>query len=204
MIELRNIGFAYDEVSVLKGVNLSIMERDFIGVVGANGCGKTTLLKIIMGMLEPTEGELVYTSDIVPSIGYLPQYSRVDKMFPISVREVVSLGLVNAKSLWHISLASRERKKVDEVLRRMSLDGIAEKSVGKLSGGELQRTLLARAIISEPSLLVLDEPNTYLDAVSENFLYEQLKELNERCAILLVGHDLDNIHRYAKQVISLG
>ena len=207
MIELKNIGFSYNSAPLLKGVNLTVTPNDFVGIVGANGSGKSTLVRIILGFLKPDEGEIIFKRNgtVVPSlsIGYLPQYSSVDKQFPLSVREAVSLGLLNEKNYYRPTLNVQEGKMVDEALATMNITHIANKQIGRLSGGELQRTFLARAIVCRPELLILDEPNTYLDSRSESALYDILPQLNERCAIILVGHDIDNIRKMARKIIYL-
>ncbi len=203
MIELRNISFSYGYGSLLHDINLAIAPNDFVGITGPNGCGKTTLLKIIMGQLKPSAGQVIYTSGHAPSIGYLPQYSSIDKMFPISVREVISFGLISRSNMFRFGHNAAECAMVNDVIGRMSLEHIADKPIGNLSGGELQRVLLARAIISNPQLLILDEPNTYLDDRAETYLYDTLCRLNKNCAILLVGHDLDNIRQNVKRTVTI-
>lgn len=209
MIELRDVCFSYGGDRLLHNVNLTVGQRDFLGIVGCNGSGKTTLLKIIMGMLKPNEGRVVYRrgGDVVRrlSVGYLPQYSRIDRMFPVTVRETVGLGLLDASHLLTGSISGCNRKAaVDEAMRRMEITALADKPIGRLSGGELQRTMLARAVVSHPDVLVLDEPDTYLDARSENRLYALLGELNRDCAVVLVGHDVKTIVANATHVAFMG
>lgn len=197
MIELKDVSFSYGSAPFIKNVNLTIEQRDFLGIVGANGSGKSTLLKIIMGLLQPVSGKLIKRDKI--SMGYMPQSSCIDRSFPMTVREAVSLGLVDRSNLFSIFKEHRNND-VDEAMQRMGVMDIAQRSVGELSGGELQRTLLARAIVSHPDVLLLDEPLTYLDNRCEVELYELLQKLNSECAIVLVGHDVENIRRYAKRI----
>lgn len=209
MIELRGICFSYDSSRLLYNVDIAVGQHDFLGVVGRNGSGKTTLLKIIMGMLAPHSGRVVLRRNgkVTPrlSIGYLPQYSRIDKMFPITVRETVELGLLDGSHMLTGSLSGNHRRAaVDDAMLRMEITALADKPIGLLSGGELQRTMLARAVVSHPDLLVLDEPDTYLDARSENRLHCLLKELNRDCAIILVGHDVKAIAANATHVAFVG
>ncbi len=207
MIELRNIGFSYGRYPLFTNVNLVIGDNDFTAIIGSNGCGKTTLVRLILGLLKPTEGEIIYSIEgrRVPrlSMGYLPQCSAVDRQFPITVRDVVALGLLDKKSICGATFARHEREVVANAISRMELTSLSECPISRLSGGELQRTLLARAIVSSPNLLVLDEPNTYLDYRSENRLYDYLHEINRDCAIVLVGHDIANIRKNAKKVFCL-
>ncbi|MBO7281467.1 MAG: ATP-binding cassette domain-containing protein, partial [Bacteroidaceae bacterium] len=135
----------------------------------------------------------------VPAIGYLPQCSSIDRIFPMSVREAVSLGLVNKENFFN-PFARIETRLVDEAMERMMVAHLAKRSIGELSGGELQRVLLARAVVSRPDVIFLDEPSTYLDNRSETHLYELIESLNDNCAVVLVGHDVDNIRSFAKSV----
>lgn len=207
MIELRNIDFSYGDKVLLRGINVTVEDNDFMGIVGCNGCGKTTLVKLMLGLLKPQQGEILFSKNGKRverlSMGYLPQITTVDRKFPMSVREVVALGLVDKGSVFRAYLKQSERDAVDKVLLRMNIMPFANKPIAELSGGELQRVLLARAVVMKPDVLVLDEPNTYLDYNSENRLYEYLTELNRKCAIVLVGHDVHNIKRFAKHIVSV-
>ena len=197
MIKFQNVSFSYGAAPLLDGVNIEIGRHDFWAIVGANGCGKTTLLRLIMGQLHPSSGTIVRSEEA--TIGYLPQYSRIDKAFPMTVREAVSLGLVDRGNMFNPFVRS-DAAPVDEAMERMMVSRLAKKSIGQLSGGELQRTLLARAVVSRPDIIFLDEPSTYLDNRSETHLYELIGQLNESCAVVLVGHDVDNIRAFAKRV----
>ncbi|MBQ5730684.1 MAG: metal ABC transporter ATP-binding protein [Bacteroidaceae bacterium] len=201
MIELRNVSFSYGTKPLLDNVNLTVGERDFLGIVGSNGSGKSTLIKLMMGLLKPQRGtiERRRADGAVPAIGYLPQCSSIDRIFPMSVREAVSLGLVNKENFFN-PFARIETRLVDEAMERMMVAHLAKRSIGELSGGELQRVLLARAVVSRPDVIFLDEPSTYLDNRSETHLYELIESLNDNCAVVLVGHDIDNIRSFAKSV----
>lgn len=194
MIKFQDVSFSYGASPLLGGVNLVIGRCDFWGVVGANGCGKTTLLRLIMGQLRPSSGRIVRSEEA--TIGYLPQYSRIDKDFPMTAREAVSLGLVDEGNMFN-PFARCDATRVDEAMERMRVAHLAGKSVGRLSGGELQRVLLARSIVSRPAVLLLDEPSTYLDAASEERMYSLLSELNRDCAIVLVEHNVEALRASA-------
>lgn len=194
MIKFQDVSFSYGASPLLGGVNLVIGRCDFWGVVGANGCGKTTLLRLIMGQLRPSSGRIVRSEEA--TIGYLPQYSRIDKDFPMTAREAVSLGLVDEGNMFN-PFARCDATRVDEAMERMRVAHLARKSVGRLSGGELQRVLLARSIVSRPAVLLLDEPSTYLDAASEERMYSLLSELNRDCAIVLVEHNVEALRASA-------
>ena len=207
LVEISGVHFFYNSSPLLTDVNLTIHEGDFVGVVGANGSGKTTLVKLLLGHLTPQKGTIRYYSKgnlvAAPSIGYLPQYSAVDKRFPLSVREVVETGLLTSRKMWNPFIASDDRHRVDTTLEQMGLTHLSSVPIGNLSGGELQKVILARAIVSSPRLLLLDEPDTYLDSCSQERLYELLKEINKNCAILLVSHDVSAVSEKCNLVVSV-
>lgn len=198
LIRIRDLEAGYQGNTILKSVSLTIMEGDFIGIIGPNGGGKTTLLKVLMGLLKPIRGSIEYNFD-KSEIGYLPQGAQLDDRFPISVGEVVASGLDH--SLFsRPKLKRSETAKVCKALQQAGLEDLQRRSVGELSGGELQRTLLARAIVSQPRLLVLDEPDTHVDNRFEMELYHLLRELNRSMTILLVSHDIGTISPYIKSI----
>lgn len=208
VVNLENIGFSYDGARrVLENVNLSIKTDDFIGITGSNGCGKTTLLRLLSGALQPTDGAIKYFNNgkrtPYTSIGYLPQYSAIDKRFPLSVKELVEMGLLSRRNMWNPRLTNEEHHRVAATIERMGLGHVASSHIHRLSGGELQRAMLARAVVSSPRLLLLDEPNTYLDADSEERLFELLHSLNKECAIVLVSHDIESVRKHCKRAYSL-
>lgn len=201
LIEIKNLSVAYNGLIALKDVNLDIFSDDFIGVIGPNGGGKTTLIRTILGLIKPIRGEVKdhFKSKHAGNIGYLPQETNIDNKFPITVKEVVKSGLSN-----HNNLLKPDQKdawaRVKEILEEVGIIDLADKSIGSLSGGERQRVLLCRSIISNPELLILDEPSTYVDNKFEGELYEKLKQLNEKMAIILVSHDIGTISYYIKSI----
>ena len=207
LVEISGVHFSYNSSPLLTDINLCIREGDFVGVVGANGSGKTTLIKLLLGHLNPQKGTIrhYYKGEFVttPSIGYLPQYAAVDKRFPLSVREVVETGLLTPRKMWNPFIPLCDRRRVDAILEQMELTKLSDTPICNLSGGELQKTILARAIVSAPRLLLLDEPDTYLDSYSQEHLYELLKEINRNCAILLVSHDVSSISEKCNLVVSV-
>lgn len=198
LIEIKNLSAGYDRRRVLRDVNLTVYNRDFLGIIGPNGGGKTTLIKCILGLLKPTVGEILYHHPAI-KMGYLPQYNSIDRKFPITVEEVILSGLSSQKSLTSRFTAAH-REKARQVIARMGLEGLEERAVGALSGGQLQRALLGRAIISDPHLVVLDEPSTYIDKRFEARLYELLAEINHDCAIILVSHDIGTVLQQVKSI----
>lgn len=203
LIEVKNLSAGYDGRTVLRDVNLNVYQRDFLGIIGPNGGGKTTLIKCILGLLKPTGGEVIFHSGRPENsqftMGYLPQYNTIDRKFPITVEEVILSGLSSKKTL--ISRFTAEhRAKAHEVIARMGLDGLEKRAIGALSGGQLQRALLGRAIISDPEVVILDEPSTYIDKRFEARLYELLAEINKDCAIILVSHDIGTVLQQVKSI----
>lgn len=207
LVEISGVHFSYNATPLLTDVNLCIREGDFVGVVGANGSGKTTLIKLLLGHLTPQKGTIRHYCDgktvAAVAIGYLPQYAAVDKCFPLSVREVVETGLLTRRKMWHPFISTADRRRVDETLEQMGLTHLSSAPIGSLSGGELQKTILARAVVSSPRLLLLDEPDTYLDSCSQERLYEFLKKINKNCAILLVSHDVSAVSEQCSLVVSV-
>ena len=222
LIEIKNLSAGYDSRTVLRNVNLTVYDRDFLGIIGPNGGGKTTLIKCILGLLKPTAGEILYrvttasnnnpafldnsatnsqfsTLNSQFSMGYLPQYNSIDRKFPITVEEVILSGLSSQKSLISRFTATH-REIARQVIARMGLEGLEKRAIGALSGGQLQRALLGRAIISDPALVVLDEPSTYIDKRFEARLYELLAEINHDCAIILVSHDIGTVLQQVKSI----
>ena len=188
---------------MLSHVNLTVYERDFLGIIGPNGGGKTTLIKSILGLHRPTGGNIRFYKDgkEVPEInmGYLPQYSSIDKKFPISVYEVVLSGLSKQKPLLH-RYSEEQHEQTRRIIARMGLEGLECRSIGELSGGQLQRALLGRALVSNPEVVILDEPNTYIDKRFEARLYSLLEEINRERAIVLVSHDIGTVLKNVKTI----
>ena len=174
LLSIRGLSAAYDGRTVLHDVDLEVYEHDFLGVIGPNGGGKTTLIKCILGLLRPTGGEIIKYHEPLTT-GYLPQYNSIDRSFPISVLEVVLSGLSSKKSLTG-RFNDRHREKARQVIHRMGLEGLEHRAIGQLSGGQLQRALLGRAIISDPQLLILDEPTAVLTEKEAAALLAQLAD----------------------------
>ena len=203
LIQITNLSAGYDGKTVLSHVNLTVYERDFLGVIGPNGGGKTTLVKNILGLQKPLQGQIRFYKNgkEVPEItmGYLPQYHSIDQKFPISVYEVVLSGLSKQKSLLH-SYSNEHYEPVKRIIARMGLEGLEKRSIGQLSGGQLQRALLGRALVSNPEVVILDEPNTYIDKRFEAKLYSLLEEINRERAIILVSHDIGTVLQNVKTI----
>lgn len=199
LISLRGVSMQYDRKVTLRDINLDIHRGDFIAVTGPNGGGKTTLLRIILKLLSPTRGSVTYLGDSDRRqrlrIGYLPQKNLIDSGFPVTVREVIGFGLMNDRAL------SKEEKqtRIDDTIRLMGLVEHADNTIGELSGGQLQRALIGRAIISRPEVLVMDEPLSYLDKDYEHKLYHIIENLAATTTIVLVSHEMSTISGMANR-----
>lgn len=203
IIKIENLSAGYENKTVLRDVNLTICEKDFLGIIGPNGGGKTTLIKVILGLLKPKSGKVSFYNEGVSTdnlkIGYLPQYNNIDKKFPISVYDVILSGLNKQKSLFS-RFGNEHHEKVKETICRMGLEGLERRAIGQLSGGQMQRALLGRAIVSDPKAIILDEPNTYIDKRFEAKLYSLLEEINKERTIILVSHDIGSVLKNVKSI----
>ena len=203
LIEIEHLSAGYDGKQVLNDINLTVYQDDYLGIIGPNGGGKTTLMRLILRLMKPTEGNIRYYKDGKEvkeiSMGYLPQYNSLDKQFPISVYEVVLSGLSKTKSLFS-RYSQAQHQQVLDTLERMQLMEFKDRHIAALSGGQLQRVLLARAIVSKPDVVILDEPNTYIDRRFQKQMYEMLEQINKECAIIIVSHDVAEVLNNVKHI----
>lgn len=204
VIELSHVSFAYNSSQVLEDISMEAKERDFIAIIGPNGGGKTTILKLILGLLKPSEGKVSVFGDTPENartrIGYMPQSASLDPMFPVSVLDVVLMGRLGTGVRFGRYRRS-DRAAAEEALKRVELLNVKNRPFSALSGGQHQRVLIARALVSDPDLLLLDEPTANVDAAVETQLYDLLNQLNERLTIVLVTHDLGFVSKYVKTVV---
>lgn len=202
LVKIKDVTIRYGSFVALEKASLTVCENDFIGVIGPNGGGKTSLLKAILGLLTPSEGTISFSDAMHEkgsSIGYLPQVNKFDSNYPISVTEVIVSGLTSYSN-WYKKNNRSNKAKAYDVMDELGILHLANKPIGQISGGQMQRVFLARALISDPRLLILDEPDTYVDYQFENQLYEKLKEVNKRMAIILVSHDVGTISAHVKSI----
>lgn len=203
IVTIDDIFFSYENKTVIDGLSFSVLERDFVGLVGSNGAGKTTLLKMIVGLLKPTRGEIRLFGEPVGSfrdwerIGYVPQKNALNPLFPATVREVVTSGLFNKKSMFR-RLTAAQRSKCDDALYAMRIEDLADRRIGQLSGGQQQRVFLARALVNNPELLILDEPTVGIDAETQGAFFRMIRHMHEHHHItfIMVSHDMDMLQSY--------
>lgn len=210
VFELRNIDYYFDNKHVLENINIKINKGEFLAIVGPNGAGKSTLLKIILGLLPLQKGEIFVEGHLYKGnksslkISYVSQKATAfNAGFPASVKEVVLSGLTKTKKLFQ-KFNKSDNKKVEDVLKRLNISHLINKNIAELSGGQQQRVLIARALISNPSVLVLDEPTNGIDAKHVNEFYETLDRLKkEGITIILVTHDIGVVADTATEVACL-
>jgi len=195
IVQLDGVSFAYGEVVVLEGVHLSIWPGEWVLVVGPNGGGKTTLLKLILGLLEPTAGQVrLFGQEPAKTrhrVGYMPQHIQFDSLFPVTVMDIVLMGRLGTPGRRLLGWYTRQdRQAAQEALAEVGLAGLENRPFAALSGGQRQRVLIARALCSRPELLLLDEPTAHVDPQAEGQLMEILQRLHRRMSIVMVSHDL--------------
>ena len=203
IVEIKDVSFAYNGETVLEDVNLDIRQGDFIAMIGPNGGGKTTLLKLILGLLTPDKGTIRVNGQSTDKgsscIGYVPQDVHINSSFPITAVDVVLMGKHEPSKRWARKTASNRRESM-AALERLEIAHHAEKKIGELSGGQRQRVFIARALVTQPRLLLLDEPTASIDTKGQADFFRLLKEINIDISIVLVSHDLLVISRYIKSV----
>ncbi|MGE7836974.1 metal ABC transporter ATP-binding protein [Viridibacillus arvi] len=211
LIELKNVSFQYDYTQVLTNISLKVEQGDFLALLGPNGSGKSTMLKLILGLMKPTSGQIELFGQPANTfkkrelIGYVSQKSNsFNSGFPATVKEVVASGLTKKIGLFKRHLAD-QNEKVMQALRDVGMDGFANRNIGELSGGQQQRVFIARALVAEPKLLILDEPTVGIDHENVQSFYDMLANLNEhhKMTMILVTHDVDTVSNRISHVACL-
>lgn len=200
IIEVRDVSFSYNGERVLEDITLDIHQGDYLGIIGPNGSGKSTLVKLIIGLLKPKKGEVFLFGEPMAhfrewhKIGYVPQKIHVDPQFPATVWEVVSMGRFAGKHFWQ-QLNKHDRLHINRSLDEVGIRDLKDRQIGSLSGGQLQRVFIARALVTEPEVIFLDEPTVGVDLETQKQFYALLKRLNQELdlTLVLVSHDLETV-----------
>lgn len=206
VVEVEGLWVESDGRTVLEDIDLTVSDRDFLGLIGPNGGGKSTLLKAILGLVRPSRGSVRVLGKSPEQsrhhVGYMPQKTLFDRDFPITALEVVMMGRLHHAGLMH-RFGKDDRKRAEEALASVSMLDKASRPIGALSGGEQQRVFVARAAVSQPRLLLLDEPEAGIDAAQRAEFYELLSDLNRDMAIILVSHDISAVSSHVQKVACL-
>ncbi len=202
-IVVKNLYFSYDKEPVLEDINLNLSSRDFLAIIGPNGGGKSTFLKLLLGILKPTKGEVKIfgksPEEIHLKLGYVPQNTNINKNFPIKVIDVVLQGRIGiTKKFWGYS--KKDITVAEQSLERVGALDFRDKRIGELSGGERQRVFIARALATEADILLLDEPTSSIDSRGQINLYSKLKEINKTSGVIVVSHDINIALSFANKV----
>lgn len=201
VIEVKDLNVYYGPVQALSNINLKVKKGEFLGIIGPNGGGKTTLLKVLLGLIKPDEGNVKI--NINTPIGYVPQFSHFDREFPIKVLDVVLLGALEGRIKPFHRFKKNQIKKAEDIMNSLGIIEFRNRQISQLSGGQLQKVLIARALMVEPEIMILDEPTASLDANSKTEIYNLLKRLNKDKTIIVVSHDMGVINSYIHTVACL-
>ena len=206
IISINDVSFSFGGPNILEHVSLQVMKGEFLGIVGPNGGGKSTLLKLILDLLQPDSGHISVLGNSPgrgrSAIGYVPQYAGFERSFPITVENAVLLGMMG-KSKTIFGYSNEDYRCVQGALQETETEDLKDRLLSTLSGGQLQRVLIARALVSRPEILILDEPTSNIDSRVEEDIFDLLKKLNERSTILVVTHDIGFISGYVTRVACL-
>ena len=204
LIELKNLSLWYENITVLKDINMTIDENDFICIVGPNGAGKSTLVKGILGLIKPKKGKVIYNNLKQNFIGYMPQETKIDSNFPASVYEIVLSGTLNRLGLRSF-YTKKEKMVALNNLKLLGIENLKNKNFCDLSGGQRQKVLLARSLCATSKLLILDEPSNNLDSKSKKDLYKTIIDLNKNhgITVIMITHDLDHDNLIGNKILSL-
>lgn len=204
ILSIKNLWAGYESDMILEDVSFEMFPRDYVGLIGPNGGGKTTLIRVILGLLKPDQGSVSVMGEEPKKgrrqIGYVSQFQVEDKHFPVNVWDVVSMGRLQKDPLKNLRLKGEDKDAIEEALSETGMLEYRKQSMNELSGGQRQRVFISRALVTEPRLLLLDEPTSSVDSHSSNQLYDLLAKLNDHLAILLISHDLTAISTYVKTV----
>ncbi|MDX1809368.1 MAG: ABC transporter ATP-binding protein [Sulfurospirillaceae bacterium] len=203
VLKVKDVSFSYDRQKILENINLNVEEKDYLAIIGPNGGGKSTLLKLILGINKIQSGEIKIfdfnATEKLSLVGYVPQNTNINIDFPIKVIEVVLMGYTGKKRPF-FGYGEEEMSEAKNALKQVGMIDFANTKIGELSGGQRQRVLIARALCANPKILLLDEPTSSIDTQGQKEIYSLLKELNKKITIVVVSHDISVILGYAKKV----
>lgn len=197
-IKINNLSVNYDLVNALEDIDFKIRSKDFLAIIGPNGGGKTSLIKVLLGLLKPSKGSVSKTES--NPIGYVPQFTSFDKTFPVNVFDVILMGRLPKKIKCFQRYSDEDKKHVKDIMNQLKILDLKERQIGQLSGGQLQKVLIGRALAVNPKILVLDEPAASLDFETKMEIYEILKRLNKEKTIIMVTHDIDEVFEYINNI----
>ncbi|OPA81316.1 ABC transporter [Paenibacillus selenitireducens] len=203
VIQLDHVSFDYQDQSVIRDLNFAVKQRDFVGLIGSNGAGKTTLMRMIVGLLKPKTGSIELFGEPISQfkdwqrIGYVPQKNSFNPLFPATVREVVQSGVFGKRNIAR-KIPKADVQKCTDAMEVMRISDLATKRIGQLSGGQQQRVFLARALINNPDLLILDEPTVGIDIETQHDFFQLVQHMHQhhRMTFLMVSHDMEMIEAY--------
>lgn len=202
----KNVSFSYSGEKIFESVNFEILHKEFLGIIGPNGGGKTTFIKILLGLLPDFTGEINYPNRELfanqKEIGYVPQNTQINVNFPIMVIEIVEMGILETR-LFGYRVNKQQKMKAIELLSKLGIENLAYKKISDLSGGQRQRVFIARALIGNPKLLILDEPTSNIDMQTQIEIYKILKTINEFHTIITISHDIPITLEYATRVLHI-
>lgn len=206
-VEINDFNVYYGKMCALSDINIKIPEGDFLGIIGPNGGGKSTLLKAVLGLVPASSGRIrIFGQELQKSsttLGYAPQFTTFDKHFPVCVKDTVLMGTLSRKGMIFHRYSPEDKKRAADIMKQLDIYHLSEKRIGSLSGGQLQRVLLARALVGNPSILLLDEPTSSIDTSSRFTIYDILRELNRQITVIVVTHDMSAISSYVKSLACL-
>lgn len=206
ILEIKNLSFSYDKQTILENINLKVEENDFLAIIGPNGGGKSTLLKLILGINMTKDGSILTFGELptknLAKVGYVPQNTNVNTDFPIKVIEVVLMGHIGTKRPL-FGYANEEKLCAMGALAQVGMEKFAHEKIGSLSGGQRQRVMIARALCAHPKILILDEPTASIDVEGQKQIYKLLESLNTYITIIVVSHDISVIMQYANKVVHI-
>ena len=206
IIKGENVSFGYNGEKIFESINFEILHKEFLGIIGPNGGGKTTFIKILLGLLTNFTGHISYPNPTLfaskRDIGYVPQNTQINIKFPIMVIEVVEMGILETR-VFGYRVNKKQKMRAFEILNQLGIEKLAYKKISDLSGGELQRVFIARALIGNPKLLILDEPTSNIDTKTQIEIYKLLKTINEFHTIITISHDIPITLEYASRILHI-